>query len=160
MLWWDVYFFLLLQIIDLSPSFLPFTVGSLYIFLYFTLYSLHFFLHFAIEINQFSGSILITSVLNSASDRLSISSSLSSSSGVLSVLSFGSYFSVSLLLLCCKGWSHPSLLHYGAICGGGVREGTMLLSCSTLAPLSNELSCETGIFSCLCNPHRILWLEV
>ena len=43
----DVYFFLLFQIFDFSPGFLPFTVGSLYIFLYFTLRSLHFFLHFA-----------------------------------------------------------------------------------------------------------------
>ena len=29
----NVYFFLLVQIVDLSPSFLPFTVGSLYIFI-------------------------------------------------------------------------------------------------------------------------------
>ena len=34
--WLNVYFFLLFQIIDLSPSFLPFTIDSLYIFLYFT----------------------------------------------------------------------------------------------------------------------------
>ena len=39
LVWMDVYFFLLFQIIDLSPGFLPFTVGSLYIFLYFTLQS-------------------------------------------------------------------------------------------------------------------------
>ena len=31
------------QIVDLSPGFLPLTVGSLYIFLYFILHSLHFF---------------------------------------------------------------------------------------------------------------------
>ena len=51
--WLDVYFFLLFQIIDLSPSFLPVTAGSLYILLYFTLGSLHFFLHFVTELNQF-----------------------------------------------------------------------------------------------------------
>ena len=72
----NVYFFLLFQIVDLSPGFLPFTVGSLYIFLYFTLYSLHFFLHFVSVL--ISVSILITSVLNSESDRLATSSSLSS----------------------------------------------------------------------------------
>ena len=42
LLWLNVSFFLVVHTIDLSPSFLPFTVGSLYIFLYFTLYSLHF----------------------------------------------------------------------------------------------------------------------
>ena len=47
------HFFLLLQLVDLSPGFLPFTVGSLYILLYFTLGSLHFFLHFATDLNQF-----------------------------------------------------------------------------------------------------------
>ena len=41
--WLNVYFFFLLQIIDLSPVFLPFTVGSLYIFLYFTLHSIQVF---------------------------------------------------------------------------------------------------------------------
>ena len=49
----DVNFFLLFQIVDLSPGFLPFAVGSLYIFLYFTLFGLHFFLHFATQLNQF-----------------------------------------------------------------------------------------------------------
>ena len=42
----DVYFFLLFQIIDLSPSFLPITVGSLNILLYFTLGSLCFICSF------------------------------------------------------------------------------------------------------------------
>ena len=70
--WLNVYFFLFFQIIDLSPGFLPFTVGSQYIFLYFTLRSLHFFLHFWPSSFN-SVRILITSVLNSASDRLSIS---------------------------------------------------------------------------------------
>ena len=51
--WLIVYFFLLLRIIDLSPSFLPFIVGSLYIFLYFTLYSLHLFLYLVTILNHF-----------------------------------------------------------------------------------------------------------
>ena len=37
---------------SLSLSFLPVTVGSLYIFLYFTLHSLHFFLYFVTIFNQ------------------------------------------------------------------------------------------------------------
>ena len=49
----NVYFSLLLQIIDLNPSFLPFTVGSLSIFLYFPLYDLQFFLYFASVLNHF-----------------------------------------------------------------------------------------------------------
>ena len=49
----SVYFFLLLQIVDWSPGFLPVTVGSLYIFLYFTFHSLHFFLHFVTILNHF-----------------------------------------------------------------------------------------------------------
>ena len=68
----NIYIFLILQIIGLSPGFLPFTVGSLYIFLYFTLYTLHssfmFWLYSIISV-----SILITGVLNCASDRLAIS---------------------------------------------------------------------------------------
>ena len=44
--WLNIYFLLVLQIIDLSSGFLPITLGSLYIFLYFTLHSLHFFLYF------------------------------------------------------------------------------------------------------------------
>ena len=45
--------FLLLQTLDLSPSFLPFTVGSLYILLYFSFRSLHFFLYFGTILNHF-----------------------------------------------------------------------------------------------------------
>ena len=41
------------HIIDLSPSFLPITIGSLYILLYVTLGSLHLFLHFVTELNHF-----------------------------------------------------------------------------------------------------------
>ena len=78
----DVYFFLLFQIVDLSPGFLPFTVGSLFILLYFTLGSLYSSI--ILQPSSISSvSILIISVLNSASDRLSISLLLSSFSGVL-----------------------------------------------------------------------------
>ena len=57
------------------------------------------------------------------------------------------------------GWGNP-LSCAVALCGGGVREGTMLLAGSALIPLSSELSCETGSFLCLCNSHRIPELEV
>ena len=52
-----------------------------------------------------SVSVLITSVLICASDRLSISSFLVLFLEFWSVLSFGSYFFVSTHLLHCKGWS-------------------------------------------------------
>ena len=44
--WLDVYFFLLFQIIALSPGFLPVTVGSLNILLFFTLGIFHLFFSF------------------------------------------------------------------------------------------------------------------
>ena len=50
--WMDV-FFLLLQIVALSPGFLPLTVGSLYILLYFTLGIFHLFFHFSSKLSQF-----------------------------------------------------------------------------------------------------------
>ncbi|KAF6104160.1 hypothetical protein HJG60_011178 [Phyllostomus discolor] len=83
--WLNVYFFLLVQTVDLSPSFLSVTVGSLYISLYFTLHSLHFSLYFASMLySTISVCILITSVFNCASvDRLAISSLLSSVFGAL-----------------------------------------------------------------------------
>ena len=43
----------------------------------------------------------------------------------------------------CPEWEwnrQPCLLCCGAVCGGGVREGMMWLTCSPLAPLSIELS--------------------
>ena len=46
-------FFLLFQIIHLSPGLLTDTVGSLNILLYFTLYSLHFFPHYVTELSHF-----------------------------------------------------------------------------------------------------------
>ena len=39
----NVYFFLVFQIVDLNPSFFPFTAGTLQIYLYFTQCNLHFF---------------------------------------------------------------------------------------------------------------------
>ena len=80
--WFNVYFFLLVQIIDLSAGFLPFTVGSLYI-LIISLW-VAFICSFILWLSPISSvSILITSVLNFASDRLAISLLLSSFSGVL-----------------------------------------------------------------------------
>ena len=75
--WLKVYFFLLVLIIDLSPGFLAFTIGSLYISLHFTLHSLQPFPSILWPYSIISVSILITRVLNSASDRLAISSLLS-----------------------------------------------------------------------------------
>ena len=51
--WLNVYFFLLFQILDLKPGFLPYTVGSLYMFLYFTFHSLPFFHYFVAILNHF-----------------------------------------------------------------------------------------------------------
>ena len=85
----------------LSPSFLPFTVGSLCVLLYFTLGSLHLFLSFCGQA-QSVVSILITSVLNSASDRLAISLLLSFFLEFCSVLLFGPYIFASVHLLCCR----------------------------------------------------------
>ena len=51
--WSDVYFFLLLQIVALTPGFLPVTVGSLNILLYFILGIFHLFFYFSTKLNQF-----------------------------------------------------------------------------------------------------------
>ena len=78
----NVYLFRLFQICDLSLHFLPFTLDSLHIFLYFTLIA--FTSCFVLQLYSIiSVSILITSVLNSASGTLAISLSLISFSGVL-----------------------------------------------------------------------------
>ena len=74
-------FFLMFQIIDLSPGFLLFTVGSLWIFLSLSVAfvsSLMFLLYSMISL-----SILISSGLNSTSDHLALSVLLSSFSEVL-----------------------------------------------------------------------------
>ena len=115
-----------------------------------------------------SVSILITSVLDSASDRLFISLLLSSFSVVLICFFHLCHICVSVHLLCCKGAEpyvftrvgQPSLLHCGAVCRGGVREGTTMLPGSALAPLSNKLSCGTGSFSHHGNPYSILQREI
>ena len=111
--WSNVYFFLLFQIVDLSPSFLPFTLGSLYIFLYFTFHSLHFFLYFMTILNQFCEH-WITNVLNSVSDRLAISSSLSSIFGVLMFFHLGH---ISLSWWACYIASDIVSLRYSPGCG-------------------------------------------
>ena len=87
--------------VGLSPAFLLFTIGSLYIFLYFTLDSLHFFLYFA--------SVLWASWLPMFW-TLNLIGWLSFHCLVAflelwSVHSFGPYFFVLALLLCCKGRS-------------------------------------------------------
>ena len=72
----NVYFFLLFQIVDLIPGFLPFTVGSCT----FSCISLCIAFTSSFLVHPYTiiyGSILITSVLNSASDRLTLISLLS-----------------------------------------------------------------------------------
>ena len=82
--WLDVYFFLLFQILPVSPGFLPVTVDSLNVLLYFTLGVFLFSFSFIFQPSSIiSVSILITRALNSPSDRLAISSLLSSLSEVL-----------------------------------------------------------------------------
>ena len=72
LVWLDVYFFFLFQIIDLSPSFLPFTVvPCIFCFISVWVAFISSFILRPSSIN--SVSIPITNVLNSASDRLSIS---------------------------------------------------------------------------------------
>ena len=99
--WLDVYLF---QIIDLSPSFLPFTVGSLYIFLYFTLHIslLPLFCDHSQPLLWASW----LSILDFASERLAISSSLSSVFGALICCFIWAIFLFVLAhLLHCKGQS-------------------------------------------------------
>ena len=137
----DAYCFLLLQIVDLSPSFLLFTVGSLYIFL-FSL-CVGFVSSFILWLSSTNFvSILITSVLNSAWDRLAISLLLSSFSGVLICSFIWAVFLCFSAPVTCKGQS----LRYSPGLGNpfcwavalSVREGSekehchLHCSCSTL----------------------------
>ena len=142
--------FLFLHSIPVQCLFLPFVpnclfesqfpslhfVGSLYILLYFTLCSIHFLIYFATTLNHFCEHP-VTSVLNSASDRLSMSSSLSSFSGAL-ISSFT--WAIFLCLSAAAVLSGmelqsltrarlPTLLWCGAVCGGGVREETVPIAC-------------------------------
>ena len=80
LLWLNVYLFLLVQI-NLSPGFFPSLLVPYMFFFISLLQCLHFFLYFGTILNQWS--ILLTSVLNSPSDRLAISSSFSSAFGTL-----------------------------------------------------------------------------
>ena len=70
--WSNVYFFHLLQTVVMSPDFLPFSVGSLYIFLYFTLHSLHFFLYFASVLNHFCEHPCLLYTSDAADDYLTV----------------------------------------------------------------------------------------
>ena len=95
-----VYFFLLLQTVESSPCFLPFTVGYLYIFLY-SLCIAFIFIFILCLYSIISVSILITSVLNSASDFwLSPRHLVLICSFIWAILFF-----VLVRLLCYKGWS-------------------------------------------------------
>ena len=147
----------MLQTIDLSPNFLPFTVGSLYDFLYFTLHSLHFSLHFMTIFNNFCEH-LITSVLNSTSDRLATSSSLSSVFGAL-ICSFiwaiflclGTSVNVErgrVLSICQGRASHIAMLwHY--MWGMGLRgNNTTCWSVSRLAVTSPNMHKRIAPFWC------------
>ena len=85
--WLNAYFFLMFQIVDSNPGFLPFTVVPctfFFISLSVTFISSFMLLPYSVG----SLGILITSVLNSASDRLVISVLFSSFSGVCSILFF------------------------------------------------------------------------
>ena len=75
--WLDVCFFLLVYTVDLSPSFLRLTIGSLYIFLCFSWHRLHFFIWFLNRFNQFCERPNYQCFELCISDRLAISSSLS-----------------------------------------------------------------------------------
>ena len=90
------------QIVDLSPGFLPITVGSLYSFL-----SLGIAFIFSSNLRPNSTnsvSFLITSVLNCASDRLAMSSLLSHIfSGALIYSFIWAIFFVVLVHLLRKG---------------------------------------------------------
>ena len=100
LIWMDVYFFLLFQIVVLSPGFLP--VGSLNIFLHFMLVS--FICSFIFRPSSISSvSILITRALNSLSDRLALSSLLSSLSEVLLCSFIWAIFLCLGHLLSCRG---------------------------------------------------------
>ena len=132
----DVYFFLLLQIVDLSPSFLPFTVGSLYILFYFTLGSLHFFLHFVTKLNWASWLPMFwTPHQKGCLSPCHLALFLE----FWSVLSFGPYFFVLSHLLHCDGQSLRYLPGWGnphcCVVVLYVGEGSEKEQCHLLGPL-------------------------
>ena len=103
-------------------------------------------------------SILITSVLNCASDRLAISSSLSSFSGVL-LFHLGH---IALSQNTCEVVRGEALgILQGratlfavlwTVCGGGVREGTMQLACSALTHFPANPRVRLGVSPTVATP--------
>ena len=157
----------------LSPSFLPFTVGFLCIFLYSLCIAFTFF-SILWPYSTISVSILITGVLNSASDRLAISSSFSYILGVFICSHLGH---ISLYRRTCYivrggalgihqgGATHGTA--FGTVCWGGVRGGTVpfawLLPCFqslTLLPTSkldsSGADSQVGGFVCILGPYGSL----
>ncbi|KAF6114477.1 hypothetical protein HJG60_010471 [Phyllostomus discolor] len=108
--WLNVSFFLLVQTVDLSPGFLPVTIGSLYIFLYFTFHSLHFFLYVATTLHHFCEHP-DCQCFELCIDGLAISSSLILSQRACYIVRGGALG-----------------VHCGTVCAGGVQEGTMLFA--------------------------------
>ena len=154
LLWFNVYFFILLQTVDLSLSFLPFTLvpGT------FSFVSLFIAFTFSSILQPYSTipvSILVTSVWNSALDGLPLSSLLSYifSGALICSFIWAIFFCLSVDCYVVRGraldirqgrttWAPTYLsLLCGAVGGwGGVREGTMplawlLVSFQSLPPL-------------------------
>ena len=115
-----------------------------------------------------SASILITCVLNSASDRLSISLSLSTFFwsfdlfchwGHISFSQHTCYVVWGLSLRCTPELDNPLCVLWQCLWGRGQRRNNATHSlCST--PLSNQLSCGTGSFYQLHHPQSVLQLKV
>ena len=127
--WLNVYFSFLVQIVDWSLDFLSATAGSLYIFVI-SLCTAFTSSSILRQYPTISVSILITSVLNSSSDRFAIS--------LLAICLLPSVFSG--VLICSFIWAiflclgrtlgihqdrEPTSLLCGGVCGGWTREGTM-----------------------------------
>ena len=135
--WLNVYFFLLVQTVDLSPSFLPFAVPCIFSFT-------SFFIAFTFSsilrpYSTISVSILITSVLNCEEiGWLSLHCLVVFFLELWSVLSFGLFFSFFVLvhLLCIRGGAfgihQGEATHIAGLCalyvGREVLEGRMLLA--------------------------------
>ena len=101
--WLNVYFFLLLQITAVSPSFFPSLLVPC-IFFFISLCIPFTFSPILPPYLNISVSILITSVSNSASHRLAISSSLSS---IFGAFIWAIFFFVSEHLRYSPGWGNP-----------------------------------------------------
>ena len=172
--WLNVYFFLSFQTIDLSPSFLPFTVGSLYIFLYFTLYSLHFFCHHTQPFLWASWLPVFWTVY--LIGWLSLHHLVVFFLELWSVLSFGPYFFLSgytcyVVRGGALGIHQGRATHSAALwwCGWGrgLRENNVICSAlcwlSVTSPATHK---QIGSLWCwfpggwFCVPSRILWVPV